>query len=91
MKIAADSLHPPPHGAVQATPVAAAARPWVIQPWTTLPAEVVVYEYRARLDIGCCAAATEQIDKSRRLYNLLIGCMQTVHGDMNAWVLPPRL
>jgi hypothetical protein len=66
---------------------APAARPWVIQPWLAGTADVVVYEHGARLDAGCRAAAGEQIAKARRLYNALIGCIQTVHGEMNAWVL----
>lgn len=66
---------------------AAAARPWVIQARIAGPADIVVYEYGARLDANCRAAATEQIDKARRLYNKLIGSIRTVHGEMNAWVL----
>ncbi len=46
---------------------AAAARPWVIQARIAGPADLVVYEYGARLDANCRAAATEQIDKARPL------------------------
>lgn len=87
MQFTVASLLPPPPDAAQAKPVAAAARPWVIQPWITGPADLVVYEYGARLNADCRAAATEQIDKARRLYNALIGCIRTVHSEMNAWVL----
>jgi hypothetical protein len=64
-----------------------AAHPLLIEPWMSAPPEIVVYEFGARLDVGCQAAASEQIHKARRLYNDVIGCIRGVHDQMNAWVL----
>ncbi len=64
----------------------AAARPLVIEPWISPAPDVVVYEFGARLDARSQAAATEQILKARRLYNAVIGCIRTVHGELNVWV-----
>jgi len=64
-----------------------AVRPLVIEPWLSAPPDVLVYEYGARLDENCKAAAFEQIEKARRFYNAVIACIRTVHEEMNAWVL----
>lgn len=70
-----------------ATP-SSVARPLLIEPWISAPADIVVYEFGARLDENCAAAAAaEQIAKARRLYNTVIGCIRAVHEEMNVWVL----
>lgn len=61
--------------------------PLVIEPRVCAPPDIVVYEFGARLDASCRAAASEQIDKAQRLYNTVIGCIRDVHNQMNAWVL----
>ncbi len=61
--------------------------PLVIEPRVCAPPDIVVYEFGARLDASCQAAASEQIDKAQRLYNAVIGCIRDVHNQMNAWVL----
>ena len=66
---------------------AAAARPWVIEPWLAAPADIVVYEFGARVDAISQVAADAQIQQARKLYNDLIGCIRVVHTAMNAWVL----
>lgn len=68
-------------------PAAPEARRLIIEPWIAAPPDVLVYEYGARLDVKCRAAAMEQILKARRLFNALVGCIRTVHAEMNAWVL----
>ena len=65
----------------------AEARPWVIEPWLAAPADIVVYEFGARLDAGSQVAANAQIQQARQLYNALVGCIRIVHTEMNAWVL----
>jgi hypothetical protein len=40
--------------------------PLVIEPWVCAPPDIVVYEFGARLDAGCQAAASEQIEKATR-------------------------
>jgi hypothetical protein len=59
----------------------------VIEPWLVAPADIVVYEFGARLDAGSQVAAHAQILQARQLYNNLIGCIRIVHTEMNAWVL----
>ena len=63
------------------------AQDWVIEPWIAAPAQIVVYEYGARLDVRSQALAREQIAKARALYNTLVAFIRTVHAEMNAWVL----
>lgn len=65
----------------------AEARPWVIEPSLVAPADIVVYEFGARLDAGSQVAADAQFQRARQLYNALIGCIRIVHTEMNAWVL----
>ena len=67
--------------------VSSAAHPLVIEPWISTPPDVLVYEFGARLDEHSKAAAFEQVQKARLLYNALVGCIRTVHGEMQAWVL----
>lgn len=64
-----------------------APRPLVIEPWITARPQVVVYEFGARLEPASQMAAGVQIEQARTLYNALIGCIRTVHAEMNAWVL----
>ena len=71
---------------VDATP-ASTTRPLLIEPWISAPADIVVYEFGARLNQDCEAAASEQILKARRLYNAVIQCIRAVHSEMNVWVL----
>ena len=69
----ADALLPGVEPAEPSGAAASAARPLVIEPWITAPADVLVYEFGARVDENCKAAAFEQIQKARRLYNAVIG------------------
>lgn len=62
-------------------------RGWVIDPWIPAPAEIVVYEYGARLDEHSQVLAREQIAQARALYNRLVMFIRAVHAEMNAWVL----
>lgn len=62
-------------------------RDWVIEPWIPAQAEIVVYEYGARLDERSQLLAREQIEKARRLHNELVMFIRGVHADMNTWVL----
>lgn len=80
----------PAEGFLQDAPATAVSRPvrdWVIEPWIPAPAEIVVYEYGARLDERSQVLAREQIAKARALHNALVGFIRTVHAEMNAWVL----
>jgi hypothetical protein len=86
MKIADGFLLEAKGTEIGATP-APAPHPLLIQPWISSPADIVVYEFGARLDENCEAAAAEQILKARCLYNAVIRCIRAVHGEMNAWVL----
>ncbi|CAN7766909.1 hypothetical protein LJR290_007339 [Variovorax sp. LjRoot290] len=72
MKIAEAFLLEAKGAEVGATP-ASTARPLLIEPWISAPADIVVYEFGARLDQHCEAAASEQILKARRLYDAVVG------------------
>lgn len=61
-------------------------RPWVIEPWPMAVANIVVYEFGARLDAASQAAADVQVQQARQLHNASIGCIRTVHTEMNARV-----
>lgn len=76
-----------PDGARSGETGPAEARPWVIEPWLAAPADIVVYEFGARLDADSQVAANAQIQQARQLYNALVGCIRIVHTEMNAWVL----
>lgn len=86
MKIADGFLLEAKGTEIGATP-APAPHPLLFKPWISAPANIVVYEFSARLDENCEAAAAEQILKARCLYNAVIRCVRAVHGEMNAWVL----
>lgn len=68
MKIADGFLLEAKGTEIGATP-APAPHPLLIKPWISAPADIVVYEFGARLDVICEAAASEQIFKVRGLYN----------------------
>lgn len=76
-----------PDGARRGDTGPAEPRPWVIEPRLVAPADIVVYEFGARLEAGSEVAANAQIQQARQLYNALIGCIRVVHAEMNAWVL----
>jgi hypothetical protein len=58
-----------------------------IQPANIPHANILIYEYGARLDGECIHAASDQIFKARRLYNELIAVIRTIVSDMKRFVL----
>ena len=70
------------HGAIGSSEL----RPWVIEPWLAAPADIVVYEFGARLDSGSQVAADAQILHARGFRRA-----RPLAGGLDAWIASGRI